>query len=62
MIRRLRSVPPCVPAVLLAAWAGAFAAPLEIFEGVRMETETRTSPRPLKLHWLGIDLKDPGVG
>lgn len=37
------------------------ARPLEIFEGVRFELEQRKQPRPLKLYWLEIHLRTPGV-
>jgi hypothetical protein len=35
--------------------------PLEVFEGVKLEIEPRSKPRPLTLHWLEADLKRPGV-
>ncbi|MEM1060600.1 MAG: phosphodiester glycosidase family protein [Verrucomicrobiota bacterium] len=37
------------------------AAPLEIFQGVTLETEERTEPRPLRLYWVEADLDAPGV-
>jgi len=37
------------------------AAPLEIFQGVTLEVEERSKPRPLKLHWLEADFDTPGV-
>lgn len=37
------------------------AAPLEVAQGVTLEIEERTQPRPLRLHWLEADLNTPGV-
>jgi hypothetical protein len=38
-----------------------FAAPQEIFKGVSLEIETRSTPRPLRLYWIEASLGTSGV-
>lgn len=45
--------------LLLVSFARAETATLA--PGIMLETETRTAPRPLRLHWITADLDTPGV-
>lgn len=60
----LRLLRPTIFSVCVLATGGFAtlgAAPLEVAQGVTLEIEEKTKPRPLRLHWLEADLKTPGV-
>ncbi|PTY00735.1 hypothetical protein DB346_14040 [Verrucomicrobia bacterium LW23] len=47
--------------LLLLLCTLAQAAPQPLFQGVTLEKEVRTVPRPLELYWIEADLSAPGV-